>query len=560
MKKKIILSVIALFLVSVFAIKLNADTLMQIDFKTPAVAPTTIPGDGEDVSATITETFDFSGVKFSNGSNEIAGISDLRKIIIGTRKASTTVSDVNATYSLSDLFESYFMAYCLDANKKYPGYGILSYSYYTDSAINGNLDNQIEAIVTVAIANNANYKKYVDKAVQKLGSNYYGDPVVSFSLPDGVTTDDLLANFEANQEITINVKSISFSTADGSKVVHFVINEDTKTAIGEPESSNVMYEWLTDNHDDENLPIKAKLDDLALQKYVAKDDSNISGYAHALWIVEHSYPTLSLEKTLTAAGTSLADLKTQVSSLPGNAGYTDDQKAEGYVYATIQYAIWHTTGFQVEGQDLTGYDTISNVPALKSLYEYLINASVDSHYLDSSTYSTSITVTKPEEGKELHEKKDDVYYYGPFSGTYNALVDGTDKMTVTINGTDVQGVTVVDESYNPITEVAKGQKFYIKVAGKAKIGSVSATLSIDGIETFKPASARGRVYYPYYTMGQNAMSGGKLSTTTITGNLDFPTNSKTGVQNVALLLMVTLVAFTLGYLVLSYKTKPVSLN
>jgi hypothetical protein len=37
-------------------------------------------------------------------------------------------------------------------------------------------------------------------------------------------------------------------------------------------------------------------------------------------------------------------------------------------------------------------------------------------------------------------------------------------------------------------------------------------------------------------------------------------NAKTGVENVAILLMVTLVAFTLAYLLLSYKQKSIQLG
>ena len=56
------------------------------------------------------------------------------------------------------------------------------------------------------------------------------------------------------------------------------------------------------------------------------------------------------------------------------------------------------------------------------------------------------------------------------------------------------------------------------------------------------------------------MSGGKVTSETIQGEFKVITNAKTGVENVAMLLMVTLVAFTLGYLVLSYKNKPIQLS
>ena len=56
------------------------------------------------------------------------------------------------------------------------------------------------------------------------------------------------------------------------------------------------------------------------------------------------------------------------------------------------------------------------------------------------------------------------------------------------------------------------------------------------------------------------MSGGSIETSDINTSFDIVINAKTGVEDVAVLLMVTLVAFSLGYLVLSYKTKPVELS
>ena len=55
------------------------------------------------------------------------------------------------------------------------------------------------------------------------------------------------------------------------------------------------------------------------------------------------------------------------------------------------------------------------------------------------------------------------------------------------------------------------------------------------------------------------MSGGKLNVTNISTNFSDDYNAKTGVENVAMLLMVTLVAFSLGYMVLSFKAKPLGL-
>ena len=56
------------------------------------------------------------------------------------------------------------------------------------------------------------------------------------------------------------------------------------------------------------------------------------------------------------------------------------------------------------------------------------------------------------------------------------------------------------------------------------------------------------------------MSGGKIVNKNLETSVELVTNPETGVENVALLLMVTLVAFTLAYLLLSYKQKSVKLD
>ena len=77
---------------------------------------------------------------------------------------------------------------------------------------------------------------------------------------------------------------------------------------------------------------------------------------------------------------------------------------------------------------------------------------------------------------------------------------------------------------------------------------------------FDPATNRGKVYSPIFVNAQNVMVGGKIKSITVEKDFDLVYNPKTGVENIAVLLMVTLVAFSLGYLVLSYRAKPVGLN
>ena len=137
-------------------------------------------------------------------------------------------------------------------------------------------------------------------------------------------------------------------------------------------------------------------------------------------------------------------------------------------------------------------------------------------------------------------------------------------MTITLDEASKTGVKFLDSAGKDITATGldKDQEFYIEVSKKANIGNVKFKLMLNNVVTFSPKTDRGRVYYQANTQGsvQNAMSGGKITTGTIEGTFDVVTNAKTGVENIAMLLMVTLVAFTLGYLVLSYKSKPIQLQ
>ena len=87
-------------------------------------------------------------------------------------------------------------------------------------------------------------------------------------------------------------------------------------------------------------------------------------------------------------------------------------------------------------------------------------------------------------------------------------------------------------------------------------------LTVKNVTTFKPEGNRGKIFSPVLGMSQNVLVGGRVTQTDITGSFsqDIFKNVETGIQNIALLLMVTLVAFAVGYFVLSYKQKPVQLQ
>ena len=56
-------------------------------------------------------------------------------------------------------------------------------------------------------------------------------------------------------------------------------------------------------------------------------ESNVKNN-HILWIIEHSYPAISMDRLFTEAGVVGSTLRSEVLGLAGNTGLTDDEKVE----------------------------------------------------------------------------------------------------------------------------------------------------------------------------------------------------------------------------------------
>ena len=161
-------------------------------------------------------------------------------------------------------------------------------------------------------------------------------------------------------------------------------------------------------------------------------------------------------------------------------------------------------------------------------------------------------------GKEQYKETSSAYIYGPYTASYDVLEGG--DMTVSVTNADKTGITIVDEDGSEISEIANGESFFIQCKKSANISSVSVSVRLEDASVFDPLTNRGRIYVPLYNVEQNVMSGGKIVNKDLDASVDLLVNPQTGVENVALLLMVTLVAFTLAYLLLSYKQKPIQLS
>ena len=140
----------------------------------------------------------------------------------------------------------------------------------------------------------------------------------------------------------------------------------------------------------------------------------------------------------------------------------------------------------------------------------------------------------------------------------DAKVVSTAEIKLEVTDSYKDKVKIVDKLGNEITKFENGLEFYISVPKSEKISEINLKATADNALVFEPAENRGKIYYSRYPFFQNVVVGGKVNTTSVVGTIKLQYNPSTGVTNVALLFVVTMVAFGIGYLVLNYKNKPVT--
>ena len=556
--KKTLFSIFALVVSCLFAVNVNAAiTRVSIPNTTKAKAPETIPSTSDTLYGTVTENFDFSKLQFSGPSSSetpISGKTDLKKIIIGDLKNISSASSL----TLDTAFNKWFTAYCLDNAKKFPKYGIASSEEYANAATD---ELRLDEVVIAAAA----YDTKVQNAIKNNSALNNASGVLSsfqvveidddtntiaeryYELTGTDTASSLITKVEAlNETITIKLKKVEITK--GNSIFSIKASDITGNA------SDTTYDLVFTGKD------------VLFDKYTVTDNSKVTGYDHAIWIIEHSYPTLALKTSVEAAGANYDALRKEICELEGHTfddtaltctGFAAlDDYVENYVYGTVQYAIWKVTGQKV-GTKTLGEDVI-NSSELNKLYKYLIKDRSEISGYGTKTFANKITVETPKEGKEQYKETSSTYVYGPYSADYDVLSGG--KMKLSVTNADKTGIKLIDENGDEITELEKGGTFYIECTKAAKVSSVTVSVKLEDAGVFDPLTNRGRVYNPVFRLEQNVLSGGKIVNKNLETTIELVANPKTGVENVALLLMVTLVAFTLAYLLLSYRQKPIQLS
>ena len=563
MKKKILLAFLTLFVAFVAVINVNAKT---------AKAPSAVPDEGDTLYGLLDDSFDFSKITFSNadGTGTIPGKSDMKKIMLTANPVMTGTTEDDV------LGDSWFTVYCLDGNLKFPMFNIFDFALYdaTDT------DAALAYSVMFALFNEIDLH---DAFLKVVDSSFTPDVSgIKYDLPDGTTSAELLSNLQSGQEITVNVTELVYDSTTNLNVTAADFSKDT-TAV--------------------TYPFTFSKEDIMMSKYTAKALST-KNYNHALWIIEHSYPTLDIVSSLKLADADYDSLVTEITGLHTEATSEEiTELLENYVYATVQYAIWKVNGYVYNGTDTLG-DTLNGSIELNKLYQYLIKDRNEYENYSSLEFGEKLNLVQPKEDKLIAEETKESYTYGPYSVTADFLSVGDINVSISnevknkvdnnTNTSKDQNVStpsasisnndnivamgsddvvkasqmtsasnacsIIDKSGNALTIIAPNQEFYVKCNKSANIANVTINVKSAGALTFYPTSNRGRIYYSHYAAAQNVISGGKIVTNDINLDFDLIFNPKTGVENIAILFVISLIAFSLGYLVLSYKNKPVELN
>lgn len=482
-----------------------------ITISAKATYPKSNPTVGKDLYATVDEEFDFSKVKFGDA----VGSKSLKKIFLGDFASSDP-------YNLNDSFT----AYCLDASKTYPDRGYQNVSKKNDWSSDAKIMN---TLIATLFNNEYGYKK------AEL-SGYKGVSSVDYEGAEANTLITALEGCRTNVNCTlptgITVNSI-IKTKDGNSFDNLNINQTVNMTL-----EKSLYEKY---------------------KVEQANTANVKGYEQAMWIISNTYPMISIDNMLSKVnGVTLDGIKDDIKTLESTVS---DELIDSYIYSIVQYAVWHVTGSKdadnnTIGTELSAVDSSKTVPNLSKLYSYLI---IEGKKHDTYTPGEiKINVNKPE--KPIEKETSTEITSGKYSfSTDSSLVK---TIVVTIENNEDGNIKLLDSDNKEMTlsngvyELNSGEEFTISVPRKSNITKVTINAYAKG-EIYDVSSARK--YSPYLVLNQSFITGRMTTEIDASAILNVDIGPATGVENVAILLVVTLISFSIGYLVLGYKNKPMEM-
>ena len=515
---------------------------------------------GDKIDFKVSEPYDFSLISFSTDSagKTIQGKSDMKKIYSGT-------------------LDNHFTAYCMDGNKKYP-----EYEYLADNLTSSQL---IKYMTIFEILKECNTKESCT-----LFDNVQGITGYDISNIDEASSE-MLTKFDNDETVTMTLSSIAFATTDGSAIYYNA--NDLGTALSIAVNSG-------------KISVNFKKSDFLVNHYTASTMPDTIGYKKALWIIEHSYPTLELEEFLNYAGVDIDALMKEllkalrdkypnsesvsVSASTINKSFFDrtmtiipnstsdvNINLEDYVYGTIQYAIWQVIGdyYELDGTNkLHLGTTLNGSEELNKLYNYLIKDRES--YIDDE-YTANLYLEIPE--NESYKSESNAEYYGPYKIKSKMLITNWNSLTATLT-TPKSGVTLVNKdlesiSSSDIINNSTGEilsttyqlsadenkdyaEFYIKIDNSAK-DTTAINIKLNGTgKVYNTDSNRGRLFYSESALDQVVAASARIVDVTATNEVKLEFNAKTGDFAFGTILLALLGAFTVGYLALRFKGDPIS--
>lgn len=213
-------------------------------------------------------------------------------------------------------------------------------------------------------------------------------------------------------------------------------------------------------------------------------------YDKMLWVIEHSYPAISMSTMMHDAGADYDRLYTEIAASQGGLSSAElDELVETIVYATIQEAVWHHQPAKVndDPERFIGAKLIQGHQDIKLLYEYLTQERDEYTNYRSKVFGDSISIEHPADLTPAQNGAG--YIYGPFSVSSDMLSAGTIELSIDAGGVNA---SVTDSAGTALSVVRAGQEFFVRTDARPDAALALKARTNNALTLTR--SDRGRMY------------------------------------------------------------------
>ena len=213
-------------------------------------------------------------------------------------------------------------------------------------------------------------------------------------------------------------------------------------------------------------------------------------YDKMLWVIEHSYPAISMSTMMHDAGADYDRLYTEIAASQGGLSSAElDELVETIVYATIQEAVWHHQPAKVndDPERFIGAKLIQGHQDTKLLYEYLTQERDEYTNYRSKVFGDSISIEHPADLTPAQNGAG--YIYGPFSVSSDMLSSGTIELSIDAGGVNA---SVTDSDGTVLGVVRAGQEFFVRTDARPDAALALKARTNNALTLTR--SDRGRMY------------------------------------------------------------------